>query len=288
MSNLRRLFLTSVCAFALSNTVACNRLPLPNEPQPSAAPSDAPAPPAPGPGTPAPAPTQAPPAPNQPPAQPPAPNQPPAQPPAPDQPPAQPPVQPPAGNPALEKFWAQLGQAGFADQAVVAAELQKTAALKITGWSKGKAETPDQNVEAMFKITQGLFAKPPADPAEYAARSMAFATQPLDGCILLIDLKASAEHKNLFVLKHDPTSKQIVGINEKDLDYAPSISAMSAVRRLDGAPEGKIFFYGEENGKFLDPARFVPVPGDLLKPASVEAMRVRAASMYRTNTYYRR
>lgn len=149
--------------------------------------------------------------------------------------------------------------------------------LKITGWSKGKAETPDQNVELMFNMTKGMFAKPPAEPAEYAARSMAFATQPIDGCALLVDLKASTEHKNLFVLKHDPGSKQIVGINEKDLSYDPGISAMTAVRRLDGAVEGKIFFYAEENGKFLDPARFVLVPPDVLKPAAVQALRARSS-----------
>ncbi|HEY9843920.1 MAG TPA: hypothetical protein V6D23_25845 [Candidatus Obscuribacterales bacterium] len=273
MSNLNRLVLTSVFALSLLSSVGCGRrLPTP-EPtasasgEPSAAPTDAPPPPQPPP--PGPAPTTQPPPPGPPPPNPPPPG-PDNPPPPPDQPP------PPPSNPAVEKFWAQLGAAGFTDKAAVTGELVKTLGLKVTGWSKGKLETPDQNVEQMFTITKGLFAKPPADPAEYAARSMAFAQLPVDGCTLFVDLKASTEHKNLFVLKHDPTSKQILGFNEKDLAYDPGISAMTAVRRFDGA-EGKIFFYGEENGKFLDPARFVAVPPDVLKPQQqVQAMAYRA------------
>lgn len=300
MSKLNRFVLTSICAVALLGSVGCGRrLPATPDAEPSAqpgAPTTPDQPPAPQP--PGPAPTTAPPAPDQPPApQPPAPQPPgPAPttpPPAPDQPPV-PPDQPPApvnpGNPAVEKFWAQLGEAGFTDQAAITAELKKTAALKITGWSKGKFETPDQNVEEMFKITAAMFVKPAADPAEYAARSMAFAQQPLDGCTLFVDLKASAEHKNIYVLKHDPGSKQIVGINEKDIEYNPGISAMNAVRRLDGAVEGKIFFYGEENGKFLDPARFVAIPPEVINPAAagaIQAMRARTAvTQYQARSVY--
>lgn len=267
MSNFNRLVLPSVLALSLLATVGCGHR-VPNTPKPSESP---PASPTAGPG---PAPTAAPTAaPTPPPGPAPtaAPTAAPTQ--APATPNPEPTKPPPAPNPALEKFWGQLGEAGFKDKAAVTAELVKTANLKITGWSKGKMETPDKNVEAMFALTKAMFAKPPADPKEYAGRSMAFAQQPLDKCVLFIDLKASAEHKNLFVLKHDPVSKQIVGINEKDLEYNPGISAQSVVRSYADV-EGKIFFYAEETGKFLDPARFVQVPPEALNPPKegVQAM----------------
>lgn len=272
MSNLNRLVLPAVLASTLLAGVGCHRVPTVT-PSPSAsAPASPPAappvtepPPVTPPVTPPVAPTAAPTEPPPPPVTPPVAPPPTAAPtPAPvnSPPPASP---PPAANPDVDKFWDQLGKAGFTDKAAISAELIKTVNLKITGWSKGKAETPDANVEQMFALTKAMFAKPPADPKEYAGRSMAFATAPFDSCVLLVDLKASTEHKNIYALRYDPNSKQIVGINEKDLEYNPGISAQAVVRSYADI-EGKIFFYAEETGKFLDPARFVPVPAAILAP----------------------
>lgn len=272
MSNLNRFVLPAVLASTLLAGVGCHRVPATPSPSASAPASTPPAttPPAstppvtePPPVTPpaSTAPTAAPTQPPPPPVTPP-PNTAPTAAPVSSAPPAS---QPPATNPDVDKFWDQLGKAGFTDKAAISAELIKTVNLKITGWSKGKTETPDANVEQMFALTKTMFAKPPADPKEYAGRSMAFATAPFDSCVLLVDLKASTEHKNIYALRYDPNSKQIVGINEKDMEYNPGISAQSVVRSYADI-EGKIFFYAEETGKFLDPARFVPVPAAILAP----------------------
>ncbi|PIQ26815.1 hypothetical protein COW20_08160 [bacterium (Candidatus Blackallbacteria) CG13_big_fil_rev_8_21_14_2_50_49_14] len=183
---------------------------------------------------------------------------------------------------------AEMAKAGFSDAALVSAELQKTVNLKITGWSKGKHESPDQNVEAMFEATKTLFAAPPANPQEYFERSMAF-SQQAGNFTFFVDLKVSAERKDLYVMKFDPASKQILGINEKDLEYTPpQLSAMSArsatLRRLNAAVEGKVFFYGEEQGKFLDPQRFIPIPAEVLNP-QLQAARARVAAQSAMNTY---
>ncbi|MBT9546022.1 MAG: hypothetical protein IV090_11585 [Candidatus Sericytochromatia bacterium] len=294
-----RLVLVSLFSFSVLSNVACGRR-LPNQdkppgteepgapaepgtpPAPPAPPTDPvlpPAPPAPptDPGTP-----PAPPAPPTDPGTPPAPPAPPTNPGNPPAPPTDPGAPPaPPSNPAIDAFFAEMAKAGFSDAALVKAELQKTVSLKVTGWSKGKAETPDLNVEAMFNATKALFKTPPANPKEYFERSMAFAQQP-GNCTFFVDLKVSAERKDLYVMKFDPASKQILGINEKDLDYVvPEISAMSArntvLRRLN-AVEGKVFFYGEEQGKFLDPARFIPVPAEVLNP-QLMANRVRTSNV---------
>jgi hypothetical protein len=286
-----RLLLTALVSGTLLSTTACGRR-LPATPKPPAAgepaapgaPTTPPADPAPPAAPPAqPAPPAAPPADPAPPAAPPAQPAPPAAPPADPAPPAAPPA---PGNPAVDAFMAEMAKAGFGDAALVRAELQKSAGLNITGWSKGKHETPDLNVEAMFKATQSLFAAAPANPQEYFERSMAFAKQP-GNFTYFVDLKVSAERKDLYVMKYDPASKQILGINEKDLEYTPEISAMnarSAVLRRLSAVEGKIFFYGEEKGAFLDPKRFMPVPAEVLSP-KLEAAR--AYSTYRAPLYRR-
>lgn len=296
-----RLVLVSLFSFSVLSNVACGRR-LPNQdkppgteepgapaepgtpPAPPAPPVDPgipPAPPAPpvDPGTP-PAPPAPPTDPGNPPA-PPAPPTDPGAPPAPPTDPGAPPAPPAPGNPAVDAFFAEMGKAGFSDAALVKAELQKTVNLKVTGWSKGKAETPDLNVEGMFNATKALFKTPPANPKEYFERSMAFAQQA-GQFTFFVDLKVSAERKDLYVMKFDPASKQILGINEKDLDYVvPEISAMSArntvLRRLN-AIEGKVFFYGEEQGKFLDPARFIPIPAEVLNP-QLMASRVRTSNV---------
>lgn len=291
-----RLVLVSLFSFSVLSNVACGRR-LPNQDKPPGteepgAPAEPGTPPAPPtdpvlpPAPPAP-PTDpvlppAPPAPPTDPVAPPAPPAPPTDPGAPPAPPTDPGAPPaPPSNPAIDAFFAEMGKAGFSDAALVKAELQKTVNLKVTGWSKGKAETPDLNVEGMFNATKALFKTPPANPKEYFERSMAFAQQP-GNCTFFVDLKVSAERKDLYVMKFDPASKQILGINEKDLDYVvPEISAMSArntvLRRLN-AVEGKVFFYGEEQGKFLDPARFIPVPAEVLNP-QLMASRVRTSNV---------
>jgi hypothetical protein len=285
-----RIVLVSLFSLSILSTVGCGRRlptqdkpPAAEEPGTPAAPNEPVAPPAPpfDPGPPPapidPGPPPAPIDPGPPPAPPVDPGPPVAPPADPGAPPA-PPAPPAPGNPVVEAFFASMAKAGFSDTALVKAELQKSASLKITGWSKGKAETPDLNVEAMFNATQTLFVTPPANPQEYFERSMAFAQQP-GNFTFFVDLKVSAERKDLYVMKFDPASKQILGINEKDVDYAvPEISAMSArnavLRRLN-AVEGKIFFYGEEQGKFLDPNRFIPVPAEVINP-QLQANRVQA------------
>jgi hypothetical protein len=183
------------------------------------------------------------------------------------------PIAPAPGNPAVDEFFARLAGAGFPDANMVKAEIQKVMTLKVTGWALGGFENPDKNVESKFLATKALFATPPASPAEYFDRSMKFATQTSGNFSFYIDLKVSSERKDLYIMKHDNDTKQIIGVNEKDLEYqTPELSAQSRLRRLN-AVEGKIFFYAEERGQFMDPKRFIPIPGELFGP-QLNASRV--------------
>lgn len=281
----RLLFASLVAVSCLSATACGRRVPATPEPEPSAsAPADAPPgqdpgtapPPAqPGPGLPAPTPVE--PAPMPPIVAPdpgaPAPGQP-TQPvaPPPGAPPVNPapgqpaPIAPAPGNPAVDEFFARLAGAGFPDANMVKAEIQKVMTLNVTGWALGGFENPDKNVESKFLATKALFATPPASPAEYFDRSMKFATQTSGNFSFYIDLKVSSERKDLYIMKHDNDTKQIIGVNEKDLEYqTPELTAQSRLRRLN-AVEGKIFFYAEERGQFMDPKRFIPIPGELFGP----------------------
>lgn len=282
----RLLFASLVAVSCLSATACGKRVPATPEPDPSAPadaapppgqdPGAAPPPAQPGPGLPAPLPAE--PAPMPPIVAPdpgaPAPGQP-TQPiapppgsapvnPAPGQP--APPAPPAAGNPAVDEFFARLAGAGFPDANMVKAEVQKVTTLNVTGWALGGFENPDKNVESKFLATKALFATPPATPAEYFDRSMKFATQTSGNFSFYVDLKVSSERKDLYIMKHDNDTKQIIGVNEKDLEYqTPELSAQSRLRRLN-VVEGKIFFYAEERGQFMDPKRFVAVPGELFGP----------------------
>lgn len=305
MFKLNRLVLTSVFALSLISNVGCGRrVPSTPEPEPSApaAPADPgqPATPPADPGLPPapPADPGLPPAPPADPGLPPAPPADPGLPPAPPTSPGQPPADPgappptdpgapppaPPANPAVAEFWARMSGAGFSDQAVVTEELLKTVNLRITGWSKGKFATPEENVAELFNTTKGLFEAPPADPAEYGQRSMAFAQNPGGDLVFFVDLQVSTERKDLYVLKYDQATKQILGINEKDLEYSAPVSAMGMVRAQNSGVEGKIFFYAEERGQFLNPARFVPIPKEVLTPQALQAYRVIKAQAVRRNT----
>lgn len=244
-----------------------------------------PYPPAPGPDPIAPNPIDNPPAPqpDQPAPPAPQPDQPAPPAPQPDQ-----PVPPAPPQPTPEDIFLQkMSKIGFLSPKNVVDAIQKNVRMRPVGWTKGKYETPEQNVSAMWEATKILFNKIPENPEQYQARSMDFVNSvyPAD-LVYYIDLKTSEERQDLYVMRFHPASTQIVGVKVGDTAYAPLIGAQSAYRKASG-DEAQIFFYGEERGRYITSDRFIAVPPKLLFPdweKRMEAQRVQSQAV-RYNTY---
>ncbi|MBF2052202.1 MAG: hypothetical protein IGS03_01910 [Candidatus Sericytochromatia bacterium] len=261
--------------------------PMPN-PQP---PAPNPQPPAPNPLPPAP-PQPAPPQPEPPKPAPPQPEPPKPAPPAPKpEPPKPEPPKPEPPKPApppseADLFFKQLADAGLlVNPNVMANLIRETANLNVTGWSQGKHASPAENIAAMYDATRLTFNKVPASAEEYETRSMNFARTVAGAFAFYVDLKVSVERGELYLLKFDPASKQILGINKRDVAYAPLQSQYSAQNSgfSRSSVDGKIFFYGEEH-RGLDTKRFVKVPYSILHPQAAAQMQMMNA--YRS-PYYR-
>ncbi len=209
----------------------------------------------------------------------PAPPAPPA--PGPDQPvkpePVKPEPEPPKPSPE-DLFLQKMSKIGFLSPKSVVDAIQKNVRLRPVGWTKGKYETPEKNIEAMWDATKILFQKIPETPQEYQARSMGFveSVYPAD-LMYYVDLKTSEERQDLYVMRFHPASTQIVGVKVGDTAYAP-IGAQSAYRSASSG-EAQIFFYGEERGRYITSDRFIAVPPKLLYPdweKRMEAQRVQS------------
>lgn len=255
--------------------------PMPNPMPPGPVPMP-PEPPKPAPPQPEP-PKPAPPQPEPPKPEPPKPAPPNPEPPKPAPPSPEPPKPAPPPSEA-DLFFKQLADAGLlVNPNVMANLIRETVNLNVTGWGQGKHASPTENVAAMYEATRLTFNKVPANAEEYEARSMNFARTVAGAFAYYVDLKVSVERGELFLLKFDPASKQILGINKRDVAYAPLQSQYNAQNSgfRSSSVDGKIFFYGEEH-RGLDAKRFVKVPYSILNPqAAAQQMQMMNAYYYR-------
>ena len=271
--------------------------PGPGQPYPGPDPSQPyPGQPDPGPGQPGPGQ----PGPGQPdPGQPaPGPGQPdPVQPtPGPGQPAPAPPA-PPAPPPPTESqlFFEALKKAGVGEYTKpedLAADIQKMATLKSTGFSKGKFETVEENVQSLWDATRLTFAKIPTQE-EYPQRAMAFASSFSYNYIFFVDVAATKKYGSMYVLRMDQGSHEVIGIHPDEAAQwnAPS-GAVNAQAFRSMSADGKIFYYGEERGKWLTGDRFVKVPASVLNGTFKQEQQVMAqnAAMFQARNvapYYR-